>query len=131
MKAIDTNILIRFLTGDDEVQSKKVYLLFKKAELEKKEFFVPLIVMLETIWVLESVYEVSRYDILDAIKDLLFMPILKFEHQSALRQLVCSEQENKYDLADLLIAYSANNNGCETVLTFDKQASKFKLFELI
>ncbi len=131
MKAIDTNILIRFLTGDDEVQAKKVYLLFKNAESEKKEFFVPLLVILETIWVLESVYEISRHDILDAIRDVLLMPILKFEHQSALQQLVCSAQGNKYDLSDLLIAHSANISGCDSVLTFDKKVSKFELFELM
>jgi len=131
MKAIDANILIRFLTGDDEIQAKKVYSLFKNAELEKKEFFVPLLVILETIWVLESVYEISRHDILDAIKDILLMPILKFEHQSALQQLVYSGQGNKYDLSDLLIAHSANVSGCDSVLTFDKKASKFELFELM
>jgi predicted nucleic-acid-binding protein len=131
MKAIDTNILIRFLTGDDELQAKKVYLIFKKAESEKNELFVPLLVVLEMIWVLESVYEVSRKEILDSISDLLLMPILKFDHQSALQQLVHSAQGNKYDLSDLLIAHSAKINGCETVITFDKKAAKFKLFEFL
>ena len=41
MKAIDTNILIRFLVGDDVRQSKIVYSIFKKAELEKKRIFYP------------------------------------------------------------------------------------------
>ena len=59
MKAIDTNILIRFLIGDDELQAKKVYAIFKKTELEKKELFVPLLVILEMLWVLESVYEIQ------------------------------------------------------------------------
>ena len=131
MKAIDTNILIRFLTGDDELQAKKVYLIFKKAESEKNELFVPLLVVLEMIWVLESVYEVSRKEILDSISDLLLMPILKFDHQSALQQLVNSAQGNKFDLSDLLIAHSAKFNGCETVITFDKKAAKFKLFEFL
>jgi predicted nucleic-acid-binding protein len=36
MKGIDTNILIRFLVGDDMQQAKKVYNIFKKAELDKK-----------------------------------------------------------------------------------------------
>jgi len=36
MKAIDTNILIRFLIGDDELQAKKVYTISKTAESEKK-----------------------------------------------------------------------------------------------
>lgn len=131
MKAIDTNILIRFLTGDDEPQARKVYLLFKNAELEKKELFVPLLVILEMIWVLESAYDVSKAEILNAINDLLLMPILKFEHQAILQQLLHSAHGNNYDLSDLLIAHSAKMSGCKTVLTFDKKAAGSDLFELL
>ena len=130
MKGVDTNILIRFLIGDDEQQAKKVYKIFKKVESEKKELFVPLLVVLELIWVLESAYDISRGEILDSIGDLLLMPILKFENQSALQQFILSAQGSRYDLPDLLIAHSAKINGCETVLTFDEKASKFNLFEL-
>ncbi|MDA3918819.1 MAG: type II toxin-antitoxin system VapC family toxin [Deltaproteobacteria bacterium] len=131
MKAIDTNILIRFLTGDDELQAQKVYAIFKNVESEKKMLFVPLLVILESIWVLESVYDVSRTEILESISELLLMPVLKFDQHSAVQQLVYSAQGNKYDLSDLLIAQSAKINGCESVLTFDKKASQFKLFEII
>lgn len=130
MKGIDTNILVRFLIGDNKQQAKKVYNIFKKAESEKDELFVPLLVVLELIWVLESVYEISRADILDSIRDFLLLPILRFEHKSVLQQFTLSAQANRYDLADLLIAHSAKMQGCETVLTFDKKVSKFKLFEL-
>ncbi|MFW8599855.1 PIN domain-containing protein [Desulfobacterota bacterium M19] len=131
MKAIDTNILIRFLVGDDKQQTKKVYNIFKKTESDKKELFIPLLVILELIWVLESVYEISRTDILDSISELLLMPILSFEHQTAVQQFSNEAQENKYDLSDLLIAHSAKEQGCETVITLDKKASKYKLFELV
>ena len=130
MRGIDTNILVRFLVGDDKQQAKKVYNIFKKTELDKKELFVPLIVVQELIWVLESVYEIPRTEILDSISELLLMPILVFEHQSALQQFTNAAQGNKYDLSDLLIAHSAKIQGCETVITFDKKASKFQLFEL-
>jgi predicted nucleic-acid-binding protein len=129
MKAIDTNILIRFLTGDDQFQTKKVYDIFKKAELEKNELFVPLVVVLEMIWVLESVYEIPRKEILNAIGDLLLMSVLKFEQQQVLQQLIHSAKGNKFDLSDLLIAHSARINGCDAVLTFDKEATGFKFFE--
>lgn len=130
MKGLDTNIIIRFLVGDDEQQTKKAYHLFKEAELNKKELCVPLVVTLEVIWVLESAYQIQRDEILDAINELLLMPILKFEHQSALQQFIRSGMESKYDLSDLLIAHSAKEQGCESVITFDKRASKFDLFEL-
>ena len=48
MKTVDMNILIRFLTGDDEGQAKKVHAIFKKVESEK--IFVLLLVILEAIW---------------------------------------------------------------------------------
>ena len=130
MKGIDTNILIRFLVGDDKQQTKIVYNIFKKIESDKDELFVPLLVILELIWVLESVYEISKTEILDSISELLLMPILKFEHQSVLQQFTNAGQSNKYDLSDLLIAHSAKMQGCEKVITFDKKASKFQLFEL-
>jgi len=131
MKGIDTNILVRFLVGDDENQAKKVYKIFKKAEAEKKELFVSVLVVLELIWVLESAYGISRSEILDSIGSLLLMPIFKFENIKTLQNFILSASENKLDLSDLLIAHSANAHNCETVLTFDKKASKFKLFELV
>ncbi|NOX79919.1 MAG: type II toxin-antitoxin system VapC family toxin [Deltaproteobacteria bacterium] len=131
MQGIDTNILVRFLVDDDKLQSKKVYKLFKKTESNNSELFVPLLVVLELIWVLESAYEIPRADIVESISDLLLMPILKFEHQSALQQFTHSAQKNRYDLSDLVIAYSAKEQGCENVITFDKKVSKSNLFELI
>lgn len=130
MKGVDTNILVRFLVRDDEQQAMKVYEIFKTAEAEKNQLFVPLLVVLDLIWVLGSAYEASRTEILDSIRDLLSMPILKFEHQSALQQFIAAACGNTYDLSDLLIAHSAKINGCETTLTFDKKGSQYELFEL-
>ncbi len=118
------------MVGDDSAQAKKVYKIFRVAESEKIELFVPFLVTLELDRVLESVYRISMPDILDSIRELLLMPILKFEQQSVLQQFVLSAQTNKYDLSDLLIAYSAKSQGCDVVVTFDKKASTFHLFEL-
>jgi len=130
MKGIDTNILIRFLIGDDVQQAKKVYDLFKNAEAQKNEFFVPLLVLLELIWVLESVYEVPRAVLLDSINGLTLMPIMKFEQHATVQQFLHAAPKNSHDLSDLLIAHSARSSGCESVLTFDKKAAKYDLFEL-
>ena len=131
MKALDTNVLIRFLVKDDELQAKAVYKLFKKAESKAEAFFIPILVVLEIFWVLEAVYEISREEIIDSIDELLLMPILQFEAQSALRSFVSSAREYKTDLSDLLIAHYAKYSGCGPVITFDKKAAKLELFELL
>ena len=131
MKALDTNVIVRFLVKDDERQTKIIYRSLKQVESDKEVLFVPLLVVLETIWVLELVYQISRQEILESINDLLLMPILVFEAQSAIQGFVSSARETKVDLSDLLIAHSSKSSGCECVLTFDKSASKLELFELL
>ncbi len=131
MKAIDTNILIRFLVGDDQRQTELVLKRFKKAEIDKEILFVPLLVVLETIWVLESVYDVPREEILDSIEELLLMQILSFESLMGIQAFISSAKESAQDLSDILIGHSAKLSGCEHVITFDKKASKTHLFELL
>ena len=129
MIALDTNVLIRFLIQDDKQQAKAVLTRFAEYEKNKQSFFVTQLVVLELIWVLESVYDVSRKDILHSLSELLLMPILTFEAQSTLRSFITSATNSKFDLPDLLIAHSAIEQGCDTTYTFDKKASKFEFFE--
>jgi len=76
MKALDTNIVVRFLIRDDEQQSILVHQLFKQAEQHRELMLVSNLVLLKTIWVLESVYRVERNVILDTIGELLMLPVL-------------------------------------------------------
>jgi len=131
MKALDTEVLVRFLVKDDERQASAAYEIFKQAETDKQVFFVSLLVVLETVWVLEAVYSVERKEILQVIDELVSMPILEFEAQPVIRRVLSSAKDSNTDLSDFLIAHSAADAGCECVLTFDKRASKHDLFELI
>ena len=131
MKALDTNVLVRFLIKDDEEQTKIVYERFQQAELSKELLFVSNLVLLEMIWVLDAVYAVERTDILSAIGHLLSMPIFAFETQDTIRRFLTATYETNVDLSDLLIAYSATASGCESVLTFDRNALKSAIFEPI
>jgi len=131
VKALDTNILVRFLTKDNQQQAALVYKLFTKAETQQKVLFVPLLVVLETIWVLQSIYEISDKEILSAMSELLLMPILEFEAQPAIQYFITSAKETRLDLADILIAQSARLSGCERVITFDRRATRFEYFEIL
>jgi len=131
MKALDTNILVRLLVADDAVQAKKNRQLLKKIENNKDELFITVLVVIELIWVLESVYSIARKDIIDAIDDMLQMPIFKFEQQTTLHAFTNMALTNNIDLSDLLISISAKLLKCQTTLTFDKKASKFEYFELL
>jgi predicted nucleic-acid-binding protein len=65
MVGVDTNILVRLLTRDDEAQFKKARSLFAKNEI-----LVSLTVLLETEWVLRYAYKFSPDQIADAFEAL-------------------------------------------------------------
>lgn len=131
MIALDTNIIIRFLVRDNEKQAQLVYRRFKQAENQREQLFVPLLVILETIWVLESLYDLSRGEILESIEELMLMPIFQFQEYGVIQAFLSSAGQEGIDLSDLLIAQSAHANECRHVLTFDKKASKCQMFQLL
>ena len=126
--ALQESILSKELLIDKDMTERSDAL--KKAEADHEILFVPVLIVMETIWVLASVYKISREEILDALNILLLLPILKFEIQPTIRNFVNFSRETKLDLSDMLIAYSAKSSGCESAITFDKKAARFELFEL-
>jgi len=118
-------VLVRFLVNDDQKQAEQVRTLFVSAQKEREVFFVPVLVLLETIWVLESAYQVSREDLMAVLGDLLLMPVLEFEQREAVNAMLSVASSNSIDLPDALILQSALYSGCESVLTFDQKASLY------
>jgi predicted nucleic-acid-binding protein len=131
MIAVDTNIIVRFLVRDDEKQAEAVRRRFKQAEKQRERFMIPLLVVLETIWVLESAYGKTRSEILDSIQDMRQMPIFEFEADRVIEGLLADGPKFRANIADILIAYSAKIAGCDAGITFDKAAAKLSFFKLL
>ncbi len=131
MIAVDTNVIVRFLVRDDDKQAEAVYRCLKRAERDRERLFVPLLVVLETIWVLESAYGRSRGQVLEAIEDMRRMAVFEFEQEKVLDRLLSDGWKCRADLADLLIAHSAMSGGCEAGITFDRSAAKFPFFTIL
>ena len=131
MIAVDTNVIVRFLVRDDEKQAGAVYRRLKQAEMQRERLFVPLVVVLETIWVLENAYNKSCPEVLDSIEDMRRMTVFEFEKDDVIGNLVSEGRDSKADLADILIAHSAQSCGCDAGITFDKSAAKLAFFSLL
>jgi predicted nucleic-acid-binding protein len=131
MTAIDTNVLVRFLVRDDERQAKAVYVRLKKAETVREQLFIPLPVVLETIWVLESAYGQSRDEIVGAFEDLKQMTVFRFDRDAVVGRFLDAARKSPIELSDLLIATCAQEAGCDLCLTFDKKAARHAPFQLL
>ena len=129
MRALDTNVLVRFLVRDDEPPVGRVRKLFERAERSGERFLVTNPVLLELLWVLSAVYELTRSEVLEAVDLLTRLPLLQFEDHDLARQLVRLGRTGRADLPDLLIGLTAASAGCEATLTLDKGLTGSDLFE--
>ena len=116
MHAVDTNIIVRYLTGDDPVQADKARALIGYAPV-----FVARTVLLEVEWVLRSVYELAPQWIIPALRAFAGLPGVSVE-DSRLVAKAMDWAEGGMDLADAL--HLAAAGGCEDFLTFDKRFAR-------
>ena len=116
MTGLDTNVLVRYLAQDDEAQLRTVLaLLLKKGAT----FFVPDLVLIETDWVLRSLYEWTTDEIAEAFGRLLSVHNLAFEDEGRIRGVLHALRRGA-DFSDELIVDRCRETGCKSVATFDK-----------
>ena len=85
MRGIDTNILIRFLTRDDEKQAQRAAQIIQEECTEESPGFLTNIVLVELVWTLSRIYGYSRPQIVMALQALLNSRELTFESPDEIR----------------------------------------------
>jgi predicted nucleic-acid-binding protein len=113
MNSVDTNIIVRLLTGDDPGQSEKA-----RAVLRKPDMFIAETVMLETEWVLRHAYGFEEAAIHDAFLKLCGLPnvILPSPHRM---QIALQWYASGMDFGDAL--HLAASQACGTFFSFDRK----------
>ena len=116
MHAVDTNVLVRLLTGDDVEQTKRVAALFKKEAI-----FIPKTVLLETEWVLRRLYGLERKAMVSAFRKVSGLANVEIENPLVVTQALqwC---DDGMDFADAL--HLASSRAGAKFATFDVQLKK-------
>jgi len=131
MLGIDTNVLIRYLVRDEQVQYEKARRLINREVSKGEPVMVSLLVLLETEWVLRSRYELSKAEILAAVSTLLDAADLAFEDEPSVEHAIHSWKDSVADFADCLIDARSRRLGCDAMATFDDKALKLAGFILV
>ena len=116
MAAIDTNVLVRFLIGDDPAQFKAGQMLFASEDI-----FIPHTVVLETAWVLRAAFDLDRTTICEAFRKVLGLKNVTVAHPQRVAQAI-DWHEAGLDFADAL--HLALSQDHDSLKTFDKQFIK-------
>ena len=116
MQAVDTNIIIRYLTGDDPKQAAKAHAL-----IGHEPIFLPRTILLEVEWVLRGVYGLPVARIIPALRALAGLPGVTIE-DAVLAARAMDWAEVGMDFADALHLAAAAD--CDGFLTFDKRFAR-------
>ena len=79
MIGLDTNVLVRYLTQDDPIQSPQATRLIEQKLSEANPGFVSVVAIVETVWVLERAYGFAALEIATAIENALQADALVIE----------------------------------------------------
>jgi predicted nucleic acid-binding protein len=116
MIAIDTNVVVRYLTGDHPEQSPR-----SRALVDGQSVFVAVTVMLETEWVLRSAYGYGVSEVVRALRAFGGLPSVAVEDAADVAAAL-DRTERGMDFADAL--HLGRSEHCEAFASFDRKLIK-------
>lgn len=119
MISVDTNVIVRLLTGDDKSQFARARALFSEEDI-----FITTTVILECEWVLRYAYSFEQSVILNTFQSLFGLPNVHFESPEIILSAIewC---QSGMDFADAL--HLAQSKKADAFVTFDKKLIKAAL----
>ena len=117
---VDTNVLIRHLTGDPPFQAARATRYLQRAD----ELLLEDLIVAEVTYVLESFYEAPRAQVAEALRAVLAFPTIKVVDPELLQRTVEVYDVDRLDFADAYLVASAERTGVGVVASFDRSIDR-------
>lgn len=121
-EVVDTNVILRFLVGDNESQRKKAETYFQQAELGTRTLIIKPLVIAECCFVLESFYDRERNEIASVFETFLSQKWLRVEDRKSMMAMWKYYRENLHFVDSYLLSWAKINKS--TLLSFDEKLVK-------
>ena len=124
---VDTNILVRHLTGDppDMAARATAYL------GSERELFLTDLVAAETVYVLESFYEVPRQQVAEAVRSLIAFDSVVCVDPALLLWAAEVHETDRIDFAEAYLVACAESTGVGAIASFDRSLDSVHSIERI
>ena len=115
---IDTNVVIRHLTGDppEMAQCASRFL----AAAGAGELRLADLVLAEIVYVLESFYKVPRGQVAEYARAIVAFPAIRVDDPAMLLRAIEVYEKDRLDFADAYLVALAERSGLGVVVSFDK-----------
>ena len=119
---IDTNVIIRFLTKDNEILSEKSAEIFDKIESGEIKAKITDGVLAEIVYVIMKIYKKDRKFIADTLRRILNLRGIINRDKVQLRKALDVFEGRKIDIVDAILL--ARSEYCLGVLSFDRDLNR-------
>lgn len=120
-RLIDANLIIRYITQDDQEKALAV----KKLLQKDKQLIIPDMVVAEIIWTLVSFYYTPKEEAVEKILSLLAMDNIE-ANKELLNKSLNIFQKNNIDYIDAYLAAFCEEGNLEGIYSYDHDFDKIK-----
>ena len=132
MRGLDTNILVRYITGDDSQQTPRAKTFIERAEDEGERLCVDTIVPCELCWTLRGrPYAFDRPSIAAVLERMLASTVFEIQGRDLVQRATEAYRLGPADFADYLIGLHNQHEGCRDTTTFDTNLNDHPAFRLL
>ena len=117
---LDTNILVRHVTGDPPELAERATRFLATAE----DLLVPDLILAEVAYVLESFYETPRSQVAEILRSVLAFPAIQVVDAELLHRAVEVYDLDRLDFANAYLVASAERTGVATIVSFDRSIDR-------
>ena len=117
---VDTNVLIRHLTGDPPQMASRATRYLETAT----ELLLPDLILAEVAYVLESFYETPRAQVATTLRAVLAFPAIRVLDADLLQRAVEVYEVHRLDFADAYLIASAERTGIGVIASFDRSIDR-------
>lgn len=117
---VDTNVLVRHLTGDPPDQAARATRFLAEADV----LLLPDMIVAEVVYVLQSVYEAARPDIARALRAVLAYEAIRPVDVELLQRAVEVYEFDRLDFPEAYLVACAERSGVGTIASFDRSIDR-------
>ncbi len=123
---LDTNILIRLLTRDDEAKARRALALLMGIEQGEETVITSAMVVFEAVFVLEKRYAIKRTTIRYDLREILSLNGLRLENKNLYLSALDLYVQNNISFADAYNAAYMRSRGISEIYTWDSDFDKIE-----
>jgi predicted nucleic acid-binding protein len=124
---IDTNVLIRHLTGDPPEMAARASAYLR----HERELLLADLVAAEAVYVLESFYEAPREEVAQAVRSLVTLDSISCVDPALLLRAVEVYETDRVDFAEAYLVACAESTDVGRIASFDRSIDRVDTIERI